>query len=1404
MKKRCPSRRWDRRGVSEIIANLLILGITVTLFSSVLMFVTQMPAPKQEVYTDFSATTEIQPATGNCWINVTNQGGQVLSDFRTKIYILKDDQAPLALNFSDSLVNIGSTWDTGEMWAYQLTGVIDSTRLSIMVIDYVSNSMVWSSVLRGEGGGFSPVIGERGTTPTPSYAGESIRFYASVMDPDGNLRTNSVFVNATSIDIAFPIQLTDPNNDGVFVSTYPYTAAIGWYGKIVIVNATDKSDRESTARMTLDIQLKPGGGTSEYGPFYNYTSYFVNGTYPPDATGGESSSSGGGVGTTFYYIRRMSDMAITNTFSPGESVFIEVYSTGLKNLALENAFYLYQPITGQPISPQSQPLDAFKYGGIFGTFYRYIYNFSAPSDPYIYPLQMKFKDTTGVVVNVVDTISSAGGTYPKLETYKYVNPTTMVKTTNFNHTDTVYLRIVTKDPDLSASTVYVSDLEISDYSGRYIVKKVPPTYAPIPAYSAPVSSVFKTSGTNPTPANEGFKSGVYTSYIVLKDAYQGWWLPKKNAYSVRISMVTDTGSGGGTAEIYNSLSLQINVTAPLSTTDIVATVGSGSFTWSASGAYWANNKIAWFSGGEQWDETVIDDNPNKGCIGVAMNDVSGDGRNDVVVGTQDPSYANLVWYENLNSDGKTWSSGRPITMPFDAISGKQADMTSHSFGTWYGNSDKGTANEDVTIWSSNRASFVTSYGGNEYTCTNELTAQIAVADLDHDGDGDVIASFIHVVVYTSATSPGDADSTNSWGMYFNRGVYVFWNDGNWRRTILYSTNWYVTSNAANKDTNGAAMDLATGDFDRDGYPDVVAVYENGSTQVWMNQWGKVSGDVIAHENGAFSTAVSLRKLPRAGVDAQNSNPWDHVQYVPRVRIADMNLDNYPDIVRTTTRGKNVYIYQTQPGTPDELLSPPQFEYNVDTDNTAARTGSMSSLTTADAVYEALREVYRNYSTTAATPLSAKVDPTNSTSDPANLNANDSAYFDVNNQEVMWLYDWNVDNSYNGKIVSYAKLKARYYVDSGFITKTFIKWSLNGVTWYDTTIKPLSTETGWVYKEFVFPVSVDSFSKIQNMNIIYNNRGSGGSSTVHFDLLNIDVKFVETRQMGWIWQIPNANKAFHNLTFVGHRDGLTSEKFRLAYSIDNTTWFNLTDISSITDTTFTYQLPYTPSQYYWVRVEDLDRTTGDTFNNTLYADSLIIRHYALSVTWDVAHTYNIAWVAPDTICAIAIGDMGKMGGDYKPDGWLDIVVSTARVGTGNDLRSLFILTATGLNPPTFDPRPIYATQLSIMCSNSALYDTKSVELGDTNGDGSLDIVLVVGAPPGVNPGTGPTMWSYVNQNLFSGGAWQFAESYVNILASKGESAINIKTGNIDLAIFLPFLGVLGVVAAEALVDRKKRH
>jgi acetamidase/formamidase len=85
-------------------------------------------------------------------------------------------------------------------------------------------------------------------------------------------------------------------------------------------------------------------------------------------------------------------------------------------------------------------------------------------------------------------------------------------------------------------------------------------------------------------------------------------------------------------------------------------------------------------------------------------------------------------------------------------------------------------------------------------------------------------------------------------------------------------------------------------------------------------------------------------------------------------------------------------------------------------------------------------------------------------------------------------------------------------------------------------------------------------------------------------------------------------------------------------------------------------------------------------------------------------------------------------------------------------------------------------------------------------------LVAGAAIGTTPGTGPTLWHYQNDQRYSvgGSAWQYTEEYINVLATKGESAINAETGNIDLAILLPFLGIMGVILAEAVIDRRRKR
>jgi hypothetical protein len=196
-----------------------------------------------------------------------------------------------------------------------------------MIIDTVKNSEVYTVILNGGESATSPIppiIGARGTTPSPTYVGDSFYYYVTVTDPNNDLRKHSVYLDASALNPSWgSLKMSDSNNDGVFTVASLDIADLSWNGKVVIVNATDNAGHSAIGRITLSILYKSSGaGGSQYGPYYNYSSYFVNGTYPPDATGGESGGSGGVAGTTFYYIRHLPDMVITRNFEVGDQVMI--------------------------------------------------------------------------------------------------------------------------------------------------------------------------------------------------------------------------------------------------------------------------------------------------------------------------------------------------------------------------------------------------------------------------------------------------------------------------------------------------------------------------------------------------------------------------------------------------------------------------------------------------------------------------------------------------------------------------------------------------------------------------------------------------------------------------------------------------------------------------------------------------------------------------------------------------------------------------------------------------------------------------------------------------------------------------------------------------------------------------
>lgn len=1386
--------RRCRKAVSDIIGNLLILAITVTLFSSILFYVGSMPPPQELTYAEMNYSLSDLSEDGR-WINVTHKGGQVLHDWSTSIYIDTGSNV-MSLKISNSTTSLGDEWVTGETWTYRLVGIDQNTPIRVLIVDDAHNVIVWEAQMVG---GLwtdfnAPIITTRGTNPSIIIDGASFTFYASVIDPNGDFDRSSVYIDASSIGLG-NVPLLDDNNDGMFVSA-AFNGNIAMNDKVVVIFATDLSGKTSASQMTLKAQYSGGGGSeNNYDPLNNYSSYFVNGTYPPDASGGESGGQGGQSGTIFYYIRRASDNLITRSFEPGENLYIEVYSDKLTNLAIENAFYMYNPATGTLLSPQTKLVNAFVYGGIFSSFHRYVINLSAPEQPLVFPLQIALRDNAGTVVNIADSISVAGATYPIILTYKLNEASGLLQQcTSFNHTDVVYLKIFTKDVDSSVTAVVLNDLQINDYTGRYIIKKAPPapnvyTTNPAPALALdpPLSQIYKTSKTTLNPArllDSDTVNSVYTLQINLLRANQAWWLPGENHYSLFIPVFTDSGNSGIGGETYYKLNYQFNLTAPKTTTDIVASIGSGSYTWSASGAAWDDNGLAWFKNGErfdQWDRINIATNTYDGPIGMELVDVDNDGRKDLVVGFQDASVA-IAWYRNEKVDASKWSAlPYVISAPFDAHPGTQNA----------GGTNKGLANEDSTVWATG---YIIDRFENSYLSLNEIVGSIRSGDFNGDGTLDLVASFVHPVVHTSAEGSEDADYTNSFGMFFNRGIYIFWNDGNWTRTQLDGTDAYT-----NEDTNPAALDLAVGDLNRDGVDDIVAVYETGATKIWLNQWKQVIGNSADPKADSFGVG-SL--VPVGNVPAiPGTDPWDHAQRVPAVVIADVDRNGYMDIIRTSSfmggGVSSVYIIRTIPTTPTEVTATPNNQYGAGSDS-ANVTGVLSDISANDANYMALTEVYKNTSVLLGLPYLKDV------TDDTGQNLNDLKYddgvtYNVNPSQTLHIRSFLTESTYSTKPITEVTLHVKYSATADYTGDNFMSYSL-GSTYMDTTFQPSSSSLNVNATYDLLLQGVDTWSEIESFRARFINNGASG--TVQFDYLRLEVRFADTRWMEQIFEIPNAP------TQITHQLGMSAyvpsagEAFEVHYSTDGVIWYTAFTFSGAVEETKQVMLPHTTNSLYYVKVSAADSSLNDVTNDTLMVNLLSISHRTDRVYWP-GPTITVTFTVGDGeyITCLAAGDVGSGATDPKPDRWPDIIVGTSNVGSGTNTRTLMISTNNG--GVSFDsPSSVLTTGMAAAVgNNNAIYNTQAIALGDFNGDGYTDIAITLGFAPGRSGGTAPSIWLYRNDPLVGG--WQWGEQSLNQL-STGESAINIQAGNVDLTILYPLLGVLGLVATEGAIRRIDRR
>ncbi|MEM3038392.1 MAG: type IV pilin [Thermoplasmata archaeon] len=401
-------KKWSDRGVSEVIGTILMLAITVVLFSTIMVSVMSLPAPQQRPNADFLATLAFQ--SGNtAYLNITHIGGETLFAASARIIVIKDVTNSATYTLSDG--GVTGDWDISEMWSMQLSDVTTSTRVEATVVDLDSNSMIWSSLVTGGQQSLYPQILQRWVDANPSTLTiDPIResntsgftFYVRVIDADYDLSDNGVWVDASSVGKSNHLSHSAVRS-GVWEFEFSAITDASYYdGKPLFIHAVDDAGHETIDSYILSV-LQPDVFTQYFPTEYREVpagegglpSYlvYVHGDQGYVVLGENKTPP-----RTWGAYANISDPKFT--FTQGEEwCFIRVGTKNLRNLDGKNTLEIRGIYTNQLVTPPSNT-SAFS-----------IYTISGPA--YIY--QAKFNTsllTPGMYSVFIDLLSTAveGGT----------------------------------------------------------------------------------------------------------------------------------------------------------------------------------------------------------------------------------------------------------------------------------------------------------------------------------------------------------------------------------------------------------------------------------------------------------------------------------------------------------------------------------------------------------------------------------------------------------------------------------------------------------------------------------------------------------------------------------------------------------------------------------------------------------------------------------------------------------------------------------------------------------------------------------------------------------------------------------------------------------------------------------
>ena len=758
-------KSWkEDEGVSEIIGNILILMITIILFSGIMAFVQQMPVPEQATKADFSASVSFSPSGKIANLTVTHAGGAVMKTMDT--FILVDvDNVNKRYNLSDANYGLKNTiqWTTGQSWTVSLTVASYTSSITVTVVDNVKHSAIWTSQVTGGHGGNPPSILQRyvdsdiaTTTADPVKEHDDFYFFATITDLDNDLNTtDGIWIDTTQITKYANAQWR-PNDSSGNVYRWDF---IGIYGSsinasdldgaVIVIHAWDNAKHQSMSTFVMSVLVLPienswtnrTGSTEEPPSGDSNLPTYIRWFYDNQGFGifAELFNGSSALGKA-----DTSDIVIN--FFKDHWVFVRFASKVMTNTFVENRLILIDIRTGIPMTPRfnetagSTAVKPFYplvgSGGIY--IYECQFNTSTlPPGAYDLQISLKNQPSTGEPQRTyggdktifVKDPSSPIQFYPEIKLY--MDSAYSISWGDRYHpfkissgdAYKVYVTVSVQNTD-NPPTPSVTDVRISDGAKNSEVYGVPPA-------GNMISRMGRLASENPCYH--------YNFSIDLRLNNGVQWRGGNNSYTLSISKLNDSNEG-----MY-SLSEQVFIVGAGARADFFAGTtgmasGNANFNTREYAYFIQNNNL--FTSRVLWQaENTPGASTDSTVTAMGVGDIDGDGDRDLLMGritdSKSPgaTYGLFLFENTLNSFG-TWQSGSTISRP---------DLATY-WVKWIAFGDvNGDGHDDFAYANSNAQVVIynTTYGSKGWIFTplqswTGLIAKIALTDMTNDGRADLI------------------------------------------------------------------------------------------------------------------------------------------------------------------------------------------------------------------------------------------------------------------------------------------------------------------------------------------------------------------------------------------------------------------------------------------------------------------------------------------------------------------------------------------------------------------------------------------------------------------------------------------------------------------------------------------